>query len=493
MKTTKWLNKHREPKTEIKFVKGSYYKYAVEYVYNAVKKRTDKITKGIIGKLTEEEGLIPSDKNRLKEAALQIPKVDIKTYGVYNLFSTLLADDINSLHELFKRGVFETLLPFAMMRWAYQSPIKRMADYHAHDFCSEHWSTDGINDKQITDTLKFVGENRQALVSWMKSRLNLSDPAFNNFVLMDSTHVPTVSEYLQINTKGYNPSHSFDEQVRLMYIFSAELKQPIYYRLINGNITDTKSMAKCVKELNVENVIFIADKGFYSILNIKQLQENQLNYIIPIQRNNKLINLEPLQKANYKKKIKKYFVYQHRIIWHYEYKKEGQKLITFLDEKLKVKEEADYLLRVKTHPDTNSEEKFYDKLPRFGTLTLVYDLKENLHPQQLYEAYKQRNEIEIMFDSYKNFLQADKTYMQNRYVLEGWLMANFIAMIAYYRLYSKLKENNLLSKYSPKDIIEISKSIYQTKIRGEWRLSEITIKHTRLFKKIGIDYLIERS
>ena len=69
-------------------------------------------------------------------------------------------------------------------------------------------------------------------------------------------------------------------------------------------------------------------------------------------------------------------------------------------------------------------------------------------------------------------------------------MANFIAMIAYYRLYQRLKANKLLSKYSPKDIIEFSKSIYQTKIRDTWKQSEITKKDYDLFRKINIDYLI---
>ncbi|GHT99735.1 hypothetical protein FACS1894126_6020 [Alphaproteobacteria bacterium] len=49
----------------------------------------------------------------------------------------------------------------------------------------------------------------------------------------------------------------------------------------------------------------------------------------------------------------------------------------------------------------------------FGTLTLTYDTKIPKTPEELYEIYKQRNEIETMFDAYKNFLEADKTYMQN--------------------------------------------------------------------------------
>ena len=86
-----------------------------------------------------------------------------------------------------------------------------------------------------------------------------------------------------------------------------------------------------------------------------------------------------------------------------------------------MKEESDYLLRVKSHHAQNTEDKFYEKLPRFGTLTLNYNVAAEFTPQHLYEAYKQRNEIKVMFDSYKNFMDADKTFMQNRYVLEGWL------------------------------------------------------------------------
>lgn len=485
----KWVQKFKEPRTEIRNIKGGYYKYAVEYKYNPEKKRTDKITKQLLGKITEEKGFIPSDKYLLKEKAFQVSPVDIKTFGVYNLFTSLLSEDLESLKALFNPEVSQTLLTIAMMRFAYQCPLKRISYLHAHDYCSQDWIQQGLDDKKITAALKFVGENRELVVNWMKSRLGISESEINNFVMIDSTHIPTLSENLHVNALGYNPQRSYDPQIRLMYIFSAEMKQPVYYRLINGNITDVKSMKKCLEELNAQNVVFIADKGFYSEKNTKDLRENELHYIIPVYRNNGLINFKPLQVANFKQRIKNYFTYQKRIIWYYEYTKKGQKITTYLDERLRVEEESDYLNRIKTHPDEYTETAFFERMNKFGTLTLVSHLPKEHTAQELYEAYKQRNEIETMFDAYKNFLEADKTYMQNRYVMEGWLMANFIAMINYYRLYKLLKEAKLLSKYSPKDIVEMSKSIYQTKIRGTWHRAEITKKTIDLFKKINIDYL----
>jgi hypothetical protein len=49
----------------------------------------------------------------------------------------------------------------------------------------------------------------------------------------------------------------------------------------------------------------------------------------------------------------------------------------------------------------------------------------------------------MMSDSYKTFMKGDVSYIQNRRVLEGWLFANFIAMIACYKLYNALREAKL--------------------------------------------------
>ncbi len=392
------------------------------------------------------------------------------------------------MQALFAGQTGEALLTVAMMRFAYQHPIKRMPYQHAHDYCSLFWAKEGLDDKAISLALRHIGENRQLIIDWMKKRLGVK-AGQEHFVMIDSTHIPTLSENLHVNAVGYNAQRNYDPQVRLMYIFSALMNQPVYYRLINGNITDVASMKTCIDELNAKSVVFIADKGFYSKKNVAGLKANDMYFIVPLHRNNKLIDYEPLKKANYKREIKNYFIYQKRVIWYYQYSNKGVDLITYLDEKLKVNEEADFLSRIQTHPDKYKEADLFNNIDHWGTLTLTCHLSTDHTPQSIYETYKQRNEIEIMFDAYKHFLVTDKTYMQNRYVFEGWLMANFIAMIAYYRLYKLLKTNKMLTKYAPKDIVELSKSIYQTKIADTWIRSEITQKIKQLFMALNIDYL----
>ena len=502
-----WMQKYKEPRTEIRRINNGFYKYQVAFAYSKEKKRTEKKTVRLLGKITEQDGFIPSSKDELRRKCEELPQVDIKTFGIFNLFTSLMKGEITSLKEFFGKEATEKLLSFSMMRWAYQTPIKRASNYHAHDYCSQEWSSQSMSDKQISSTLQYIGENREKVVEWMKTLLSDVVEDEQNFVLMDSTHTTSVSENLAINAKGYNPNLDFEKQIRLMYLFSAQMKQPVYYRLINGNITDVKSMSLSINEMNINNkVIFIADKGFFSAGNVAMMKEEKLSYIIPLLRNNSLIDFSPLEQPDFKTKVQ-YFIFQGRIIWYYAYRNGDHCLITFLDELLRINEERDYLSRIENSPESYSKAGFDEKLHRFGTLTIVYDIKnqedvdvkkskkgkkrERPKPfeQTVYESYKQRNEIEIMFDSYKNYLDADVTYMQDRYVLEGWLFSNFIAMIAYYKLYVRLREAELLPKYSPKDIIEHSKAIYKMKIRGKWHRSEITDKTKKLFAKIGIDYL----
>lgn len=201
MSVPAWVLKHKEPKTEIKFINDSYYKYQVSYKYNKDKKRTDKITGQLLGKLDEDLGFIKSDKNTIREQAMAValPKVDIKNYGICLLFYSLLKDELELFRKHFKVNIADTIFIFAMMRWAFQSPIKRAPSYFVHDYCSELYGKNTFSDKDFSNALKFVGENREALTQWMKDLLNIEENHNNKFVLMDSTHVTSVSEHLGIN------------------------------------------------------------------------------------------------------------------------------------------------------------------------------------------------------------------------------------------------------------------------------------------------------
>ena len=162
MSLPEWVAKHREPKTEIKCIKGIYYKYSVSYKYNPLKKRTDKISGILLGKITEN-GFVPSDKNSLRDTSLNA-NISIKSAGLSAMFFELLKNEFSEFKKFFSPEIAEVLFAFSMVRWAYNAPIKRTPYYFNHDFCSEYFSVQSISEKTISNTLRRVGENRESVV-----------------------------------------------------------------------------------------------------------------------------------------------------------------------------------------------------------------------------------------------------------------------------------------------------------------------------------------
>jgi hypothetical protein len=54
-----WTQKYKEKGLAIHPIGGKYYLYRISSVYDPVKKRAKKITKEYLGRITEEDGLIP--------------------------------------------------------------------------------------------------------------------------------------------------------------------------------------------------------------------------------------------------------------------------------------------------------------------------------------------------------------------------------------------------------------------------------------------------
>ncbi len=76
-------------------------------------------------------------------------------------------------------------------------------------------------------------------------------------------------------------------------------------------------MADTVIQSGVKNCTIIADKGFYSKKNVSFLMERKLNYILPLQRNTRLISKE-FETAPDNEQWNGQFVFKGRIIWYHK-------------------------------------------------------------------------------------------------------------------------------------------------------------------------------
>ncbi|VVB52585.1 Uncharacterised protein [uncultured archaeon] len=187
-----------------------------------------------------------------------------------------------------------------------------------------------------------------------------------------------------------------------------------------------------------------------------------------------------------KKQFDGHFLFENRVIWHYERVMNGKRIVTFLDDRLKVEEERDFLIMV--NEGMLKIEEFHDNECKFGTISIITGT--DLSPQRIFELLKSRVEIEVVFDTFKNVLNADRSYMRDDSAMEGWMFVNFVALLLYYKVYGLLVSRDILSRCSPKDVILHLSRVFNVKIGDNWVISEIPKKTRLLIEKLGIDLSI---
>jgi len=475
-----WVLKQKRKGMEVRKIGNNFYLYKVTSVWDKEKKRARKITEKFLGTITQD-GLIKPKKERLIES---IGNVSVKEFGAANFVLGMNEDIKESLKGIYP-DKWKELFLFSVFRLLYNTPIKTLQTYYAMSFLSETLPGAYLSPKKVGNLLREIGKERERIKVFLNQFIS-----GNDFALIDLTHVFSLSENVISSVPGYNSKGEFLPQIHMIFLFSLDHHMPSYFRIVAGSIRDVSSLVLTVKEAGIKNVVLITDKGFYSEANILALVKERkegLRYIIPLKRNSSLIDYSRIGQGN-RKAFDGYFLFEKRAIWYYKYELEGgnlkgKKVIVFLDERLRAEEEKDYLSRIEKN-DTATLDNFFENQHRMGTIAVITNLDKS--GERIYNLLKSRVEIEIMFDAFKNVLNADRTYMRDDYQMEGWTFINFIALVFYYRLYRILADNSLLKRYTPNDVLIHLSRIYKLKIQDEWITSEIPKKTRDIVEKLNI-------
>ena len=476
-----WVLQHRKKGTAIHEIQGKYYLYEVFSAWNKEKKKSERKTGRSLGRITPE-GLQPRRKTgmRAETIAKRLGSISVKEYGLSFFIETNFKEQAAVLAQYFGEH-WRTLICVAYCRLVFQSSIRQMPFHIAHSYLSETYKGLDLSEKKISLALRDVGRDRLNVARFMQQGM-----ADGQHILIDMTNIPSKSEQMGLIQAGYDSDHQFNTQFNLLYLYSSTAQRPTFYRLVPGNVREVVAMCLTIRESQVKNCVIIADKGFYSQANVDKLQAEKLQFIIPLKRDSQLIDYELLNESSLKNSGQ-YFAFEKRFIWYRSYpiKETENHLYLFLDENLKLKEQSDYLNRIEEKTSGYTFDKFLGKKTEFGTMAILSNLKDKTS-SQIYTAYKSRMDIENTFDAMKTILDADKTYMQNEEVLQGWMFANHIALQWYYMLHHRLLNTKQNSKYSVKDLIEHLLEIRIAKIDSEWVRTETIKKSQQLLDKINL-------
>ena len=471
-----WALKFKQKGTEIRCFNGKYYLYKVTSKWNPELKRSKKITEKMLGRITEADGFIESEKIRLERKSI-INEVAVKENGFASFFDKELQDYGQLLKKHFP-AEWQDILAVSYGRLLFQSPLKNMDFHFKNSFLSQKYTRTALSPNSIGAMLHGLGIKRERIVDFCREFNKLG-----GCILFDGSDFASQSGRMELPKEGRCKKGYFCSTVNAMFAFSVDQHLPVYYRLLPGNVKDVKSFRLSLEESGIKDALTIADKGFYSEKNVMMLEETGLKYVIPLKRNDAKIDYSPVQQGG-KDAFAGYFCFEGRYVWYYKSANSAKAVWVFLDEDLKNRESRDYLSRIDGECEEYTIENFHRRQHQFGTVALMSNTSKTA--EDVYVAYKSRGEIEQMIDVYKNILDADATYMQDESTLEGWMFCNYVALHWYYAIYRKLSAERLLNKYSPQDFIRFLVEIKKVRINGTWHNAEITKKTQTLLDKLDL-------
>lgn len=454
-----WVEKHRGEGKEIKMIGGRY--YLTSYEYRTVDGRRKKVSTGTLGTI-RPEGLIPSCK---KGQTIRSQVTAPLEYGASFLLESLGNDILSNLNETFSSKLSNQIFEMAKIGLVSPSPFKRMELIYSNSYDSRLRPNLPLSPSTITSVLNEIGSNREAQLNFMRKYYDGTE-----FIIFDGTRLVSHS----LGEKGYNHCNIDDPQMNLQYCFSLRPeKKPIYFKGFTGDKTDMSILKTCIRESGLNNMIFIADKGYYSGSNAEELTKNGISYIMPVKRCDKRIDYASIDMSSMDG-FDGFFSFQSRPIFYKtiqrasaagakgtdakgeaEEPKPSETIVLYFDQKMRGKEIMDSTCGKDGGIDDLKERKFRS----MGTIALATTIKEEKTPKEIYEIYKERELIEDANDAYKNVMRKNASYLQNTNSYYGWLFINHITLLLYYRVYNKIKEKGMTSKYSVADVIEQAKRI----------------------------------
>jgi len=375
-------------------------------------------------------------------------------------------------------AIWQSILALSYGRFTESSPMKNMKFHYQNSFISELYPDAKISKNSISKILLELGKDRESIVNFFKE-FNIEDDK----IIFDGTDLVSNSRKMDYPKLSKTKKGGFDFAINIMFVFSVKSQLPIYYRTLPGNINDVKAFKLSLLESNINDALIVLDKGFYSETNIQKLEDENLDFIISLRRSSTLIDYTYFETAA-KDSLGGFFKYDGKIIWYQTSESEKGLVHTFLSDELKTEESKDYLNRIETHPEKYSIEGFHQNAKKFGTLSILSNT--NNKAEIIYGFYKNRNQVELMIDAFKNLISADSSYMQNEFSLEAWMFINYIALHWYYIMLNKLKSSKLNNKFSPSDLIKFLKEVKKVKLNKKWYDAEVTASTSDIINKLNM-------
>jgi hypothetical protein len=264
-------------------------KTGVTYVYESVsywdkEKKQPRSRQVCIGKLDKETGaFIPS--KRITQPVLN-DKDCTATATIVG--PSLILDDLSQhlgLSKLLKASFPEYYRQILTMAYYLACQGGPLSQCESWTKTHEHPSITPLTSQRISEILGSIstGAQQAFLASWMEKVLE------DDYLCYDITSISSYSAFNEYIRYGHNRDREKLPQLNLAMLFGEKSKLPVYYHRTPGNITDVQTVHNLLatfKKLDIKNLHYVLDKGFYSKKNVDELLERKDHFTLSVPLNN---------------------------------------------------------------------------------------------------------------------------------------------------------------------------------------------------------------
>jgi hypothetical protein len=458
-----WVAKHRVKGVAIEKRGDFYYASRITSVWDPKKKRAQKKTLEYLGKITPDGILLPRHK--------RVPQVGGVLDAGHLVFLERFTRSLARPLEEFFPDDWQSILAAAAIKLCYREPCARMRLRHETSISRQFWPKAALNKNSLSCLLPRVG------LQWAAQRDFFARMARDEkHMAIDLSHLFSESQNIPWLEYGHNGDDVWRPQLGILLLWGTTTHRPGFLKLLPGSAHSAQCLANAVWESDLQDVIAVIDKGFWSQTNVKVLEEADVHYAMALRRDLPLVHCVPHVQ------YKDFFQYRKHVQWWRATKWEGRVVYHYLDKSLADEEESAFLIRVE---DGKATRRQYERLKHsFGTLSILTDT--GMSAQEVYELYKERRDVEYAFDALQNTLGADVTWMRSRESMQGYLFIFFVALHLYSQVLDHLKRKKLLKQFSVQDVLTFLSKVCMVEVNGQFRLGEVTRQTKRVIDLLEV-------
>ena len=250
---------------EYKKIKNKTYAYEITSHWDAEKKQSRSVSK-YLGPAdpNTKEILTFMKKNNGKE------KLILDFGDGYYLYEWIKSSEY---YDLLNSHVFEKypdIFPLIIYRLCTQSAMYNCESWYDGNVIRYLFKNTDLSSQRISEMLSCLGDELLQRSFFIEYNKLLGGSTKS--VIIDATSLPNQIQ-IDFNAWGHSDG-KIEKQFRLLCVIDQINKNPLFYRLLPGNITDVSTLQATISELKamgVYNSFFLMDAGYFSEQNILDL------------------------------------------------------------------------------------------------------------------------------------------------------------------------------------------------------------------------------